>query len=56
MTKDEILSKFKEIQKQSGVSPSNLNIWIKRHYPSLYAEIAEKTKELDKFRTFKHGT
>ena len=56
MTKDEILSKFKEIQNQSGVSSSNLNVWIKRHHPSLYAEIAEKTKELDKFRTFKHGT
>lgn len=53
MTNEEIFQKVDEISKI--IKRDNLNIYIKRHYPELYAEIESKTFDLNKFKKIKSG-
>lgn len=52
-TNQQLIDEFNEIYKQSGVSKSNINMYVRNHYHDLYAEIEKRTIKLNQYKKTK---
>lgn len=49
----QLIQEFYRIWNESGVSKSNINMFVRNHFVELYAEIEQRTIKLNQYRKFK---